>query len=99
MVSALRNACDKGVRRELERRDALTLVLRDMGNQVTRIESAELVPGNPFRPDECVPLVFPLSARLADLVGVALDHLNAEMDVREGCLRCVCEGITEIIVW
>lgn len=62
---------------------ALSMTLSDRGNGVTRISGVSLVcvPVGPL--DGWVPLVFPISLRVRDAVGVGLRLLG----------RCPCPGV------
>ena len=82
----------------------LVLVLRDMGNGVTRIECASILDrgcGKDCRLPDLVPLSLPLSPRIADFVAVALTSLGgrAETEFTEAKVRPVCEDVTEFYFW
>lgn len=83
---------------------ALRIVLRDMGNGVTRIESCQLLERPLVVVADCPELlrvVPPLGHEMEDLLGCALASLGLDPSVEYGdCwARSVCDGITELHLW
>lgn len=83
----------------------LCVVLRDMGNGVTRIEGSKLLdepPSTHCREGlECSVLSFPLSVRVEDAVATALASFYVYVlpEFRSGCFRSITETITEYYFW
>ena len=79
----------------------LSIVMRDMGNRVLRIESVGILPPGWTSCPSFSPLVFPLSPRLLDAVVCAMAALFVRGPPRfcTGCSRSVCDGVTEVFVW
>ena len=82
----------------------LLLVLRDMGNGVTRVLGASIL--DRAREEDILrlgflPLSFPLSPRLSDCVTMALETLGARSppDFTEVYVRPVCDDVTEFYLW
>lgn len=83
----------------------LCLVLRDMGNGVTRLESYQLLadpPSEHFREElDYTVLLFPLTAKIEDAVLAAMASLTARGPplFQSGCFRSITETITEYFFW
>lgn len=86
---------------------ALRVVVREMGNDVDRIEFAEFIPVEHAR-GECslpgrVPFGFPYPARFLDICTHAATFAGEFVDcdgcVQLGSVRSVDERTIEIIVW
>ncbi len=84
---------------------SLLMVLRDMGNGVSRVEAARVLDGLGsvpfgFHPD-ATPVLFPLSAAVQDCVDVSLGLNGAESPplFQDGLARYVCDAITEVWLW
>ena len=80
------------------------MMLRDMGNGVTRVEACDLLSSSPCPSScealGCTRLVFPLSDRLVDLLEAALFALDARAPpYSEACYRFVSSGVTEFFFW
>lgn len=88
-----------------ERANLLRLVLRDMGNGVTRVEDAVLMCGD--ADIACADLIgfapvqFPLGDRYLDCVASSMIALGAddEASFSAGLVRPVCDRITELMLW
>lgn len=87
--------------------EALTFFVRDMSNQVFRLEGIELVGrdqvGHACSHTLTYPLSFPLPGRMLDLVRSALLYLGrAASDALSFCAgwcRSIASDLTEITVW
>ena len=80
------------------------MMLRDMGNGVTRVEACDLLPSSPCPSScealGCVRLVFPLADRVLDALDAALFYLDARAPAfSEACYRFVSSGVTEFFFW
>ena len=80
------------------------IVLRDMGNGVTRLMGATIL--DRALPKDVAslgfsPLSVPLTPRVADCVELALASLGARPPptFTEGRVRPVCEDVTEFYIW
>lgn len=83
----------------------LSLLMRDMGNGVTRIEGPQLLdvfPALPFLEAlDCTTLHFPLSGRVEDAVLASMAYLTVcgPPAYRAGCYRSLTETMTEYFFW
>lgn len=84
---------------------AVSLVLRDMGNGVTRLLQLEIMPTAPpteffeaFKPT-CVPI--PLPEKVADLLRCVSPFYGIDPDRRYvgGFMRSLSDDITDLVVW
>lgn len=85
---------------------ALTMMLSDLGNGVTRVSRVALVPmldSDQAKRAGWLPMVFPLTARVRDAIGLALGVLGlgslCARCLPDGRCRYVTETDTEYMVW
>lgn len=85
---------------------ALCLVLRDMGNQVVRIEASSLVPLEAALADAELPgrrpMLFPAPSAVWDAIDVASSALGLSVDLGwawAGSLRYVADSLAELAIW
>jgi hypothetical protein len=83
--------------------EAFTMVLLDMGNGVTRIESFEFLQSLAcpclLTAMGFVPVLFPLSDRVHDAVLIVVSSLRSRGPPCEGCCRPVGDLGTEFVLW
>ena len=94
MVSALRpaHACAA---------ETVTIVVRDMGNGVLRLESCHLLPWRLLGDESGLTLVFPLPLAVQDCLELAWGSLGSDPArcFSEGRCRPVCEDVREYYIW
>ena len=82
---------------------AVQLVLRDMGNHVTRLEFVDYITlcphGKSVPTLGFLPLPLPLPDRIEDALDMARDVLGERITPSTCVCRVVSDGVTEFVMW